>query len=391
MLFLTIPTAHSHPELLAGIIRDCSLPLEQIILIATKPDLSLPAGCVVIEDPGPPNIQRWWNAGIEEATKRGATAVAVLNDDLKINSETLPKLHGELQRTNATIASPTRPDWGPGHYKNSNLFPYTPVIWGCLWMLNIDSHLRPDPKYVWWYGDSDLDIRARRDYSGIVTADVYYEHYFPGEGTRKSDKLQSQTDIDAQTFELEYKDFLKKSRATKPRKLFIQTDCDPEYPNRQVKCRKSFFEFVDSAGDRNRDRVVLIEPDARHHKSLLELWENWTNVIIHIEYLQFFDLVHKVSDGAELELLSCDSISFLSEHVATNSLLPREIHVQIKPEHEGQIRDLGQQLGYTLNGHPLPEDTATMSLISDLSTNGGNRVETLAHVRNAIFKRRGEH
>ena len=296
MLFLTIPTAHSHPELLAAMIQESGLPPEQIILVATQPNLSLPPGCVVIEDLGPPNIQRWWNSGIEEAIKRGATAVAVLNDDLKIDSETLAKLHSELERTNATIASPTRPDWGPGLYTNNNIFPYTPVIWGCLWILNTQSELRPDPKYVWWYGDSDLDIRARRDYAGIVTAEVYYEHYFPGKGTSNSTSLQRQTEIDAQIFELEYKDFLKKSRAAKPRKLFIQTDCAKEHPNYQEKSRQNFFTFVDSAGDRNRDRVVLIEPDACQHKSILELWKTWNNVIIHSEYVQFFDLVHKVSD-----------------------------------------------------------------------------------------------
>jgi hypothetical protein len=171
------------------------------------------------------------------------------------------------------IGAPTRPDWGPGLFKNGNIFPYTPVIWGCLWMLDTSSQLRPDPKYVWWYGDTDLDVPARRDYSGIVTANVHYEHHFPGEGTGESDELQSQTDIDAKTFELEYKDFLKTNRATKPRKLFIQTDCAKEHPNYQDKSRQNYFTFVDSAGDRNRDRVALIEPDACHHKSILELWK----------------------------------------------------------------------------------------------------------------------
>jgi hypothetical protein len=79
MLLLTIPTANAHPKLLAEIIENSSLPPEQIILVATKSNLELSGNCIVIEDLGFPNIQRWWNVGIEAAINRGATAVAVLN------------------------------------------------------------------------------------------------------------------------------------------------------------------------------------------------------------------------------------------------------------------------------------------------------------------------
>lgn len=403
MLFLTIPTAHSHPELLAGIIRDCSLPPEQIILIATKPDLSLPASCVVIEDLGLPNIQRWWNAGIDEAIRRGATAVAVLNDDLKINSETLPKLHRELRRTGATIASPTRPDWGPGLYKNRNIFPYTPVIWGCLWMLNVDSNLRPDPKYVWWYGDSDLDIRARRDYSGIVTADVYYEHYFPGEGTSSAPSLSEQTKLDAEMFESNYYDFLRESRSSQLRKLFIQTqqysgqiDDEPTY-------REYFLNYVCKLGDPARDRVVLVEPNIELHIFLEKLWSGWSNVIIVGKFLvskgEFSDclteidmfrlasrpyesrqsiakldvnrfnprseveqikvpvieleaLIEEVSPGAHLSILAFDARVFSIANMLSTHAKPREIIAIDAPSNEKVIRKTAKSLKLHFTGRP---------------------------------------
>jgi len=280
MLFLTIPTAHAHPELLDAIIENCSVPQERIVLIATRPNLDLPRECIIVEDLGPPNIQRWWGLGIEESTKRGATAVAVLNDDLVINKKTLPFLHSELNRTGATIASPTRPDWEPGHYRNSNIFPYTPVIWGCLWMLDTAAALRPDPQYVWWYGDSDLDIRARRDCAGIVTADVYYEHFFPGEGTSNSSSLAAQTVRDGETFESNYRDFLKISRSTAPRKLFVQTQQFPARKNSESDYREDFFHYVARSGDPERDRVVLVEPNNQLHESLKDLWSTWQNVLI---------------------------------------------------------------------------------------------------------------
>jgi hypothetical protein len=99
--------------------------------------------------------------------------------------------------------------------------PYSPRIWGCLWLIDASSSLRPDPRYVWWYGDCDLDIRARRDYRGIVTRDVEYEHYFPGEGTGLSAELTAQTEKDAETFQQDYARLLTLSRlATAPSRLF---------------------------------------------------------------------------------------------------------------------------------------------------------------------------
>lgn len=280
MLFLTIPTANSHPELLRGIVETCGLPRDHIILVATRPNLELPEECVVVEDLDPPNIQRWWNLGIETAIDRGATAVAVLNDDLVINEETLDRLHSELIRTGAAIATPTRPDWGAGLFKNENLFPYTPVIWGCLWMVNVSSSLRPDPRYVWWYGDSDLDIRARTQGEGIVAVDAYYEHFYPGEGTSNSGALMAQTAVDAATFELNHRDFLNQSRSASPRKLFVQGQHFAGRRNEEPNYRTDFFRYVCKAGDPSKDRVVLVEPNDERQDSLRQLWVDWRNVLI---------------------------------------------------------------------------------------------------------------
>jgi hypothetical protein len=203
MIFLTVPTAGSHPQLLNDLIADCGLPLENIIVVATRESVPLPKGVIVITDLGPPNIQRWWNRGIEEARARGASVVAVVNDDLRINAETLPKLTEALSTTKATIASPSRPPSKNKKYKRP-LTPYSPRIWGCLWVLDATSTLRANENYVWWYGDNDLDIRARRDYGGVVNVDVYYEHLHSGEGTAKSSVLQGQSDIDAITFQKDY-------------------------------------------------------------------------------------------------------------------------------------------------------------------------------------------
>jgi len=211
VLYLTIPTAGSHPDMLQDIVESCGLPREHVVLLRTRPDVVLPTGCIVIDDFDPPNIQRWWKRGIDESVARGATAVAVLNDDLRIEKSTLPRLHSELITSGAAIATPSRPGLRLGVHKRP-LIPYEPVIWGCLWVVDATTELRPDPRYVWWYGDNDLDIRARRDYSGIVSCDVVYEHHFPGVGTSKSPELVRQSELDAATFAADYSRILTLTR-----------------------------------------------------------------------------------------------------------------------------------------------------------------------------------
>jgi len=211
MMFLTIPTAGSRQQLLEALIDDCGLPRDHIVIVATRAGVDLPHGVIVIEDVEPPNIQRWWRRGIEEAVRRGATSVAVLNDDIRLTPDTLPTLQEALDRTGATIASPSRPEFRTGLHKG-RLIPYEPRLWGSLWVVRADSGLRPDERYVWWYGDNDLDIRARRDHGGVVLVDVEYEHLHPSEGTSSNSALMAQTDLDARTFEAQYSSLLRRSR-----------------------------------------------------------------------------------------------------------------------------------------------------------------------------------
>ena len=405
-------------------------------MVATKPNLDLPRGCIVIEDLDSPNIQRWWNLGIEESIKRGATAVAVLNDDLVINNKTLPTLHAELNRTGATIASPTRPDWGPGHYKNSNIFPYTPVIWGCLWMLDTAASLHTDPQYVWWYGDSDLDIKARRDYAGIVTANVYYEHFFPGEGTNNSSSLTAQTARDAETFESNYRDFLKISRSTPPRKLFIQTQQFPARKNSESEYREDYFRYVDRSGDPERDRVVMVEPNRELHQSLEDLWSTWRNLLIvekhltteheptsitmyrtspealvqsrqsifSIEVQRFgpqlelqkltvptvslSDLVKEVTPGAELSVLAFDSrANSITEMTQTEST-PHEFIAIAAGLDEPSLFTEAKKLGLHFTGRPWGQAHSTAAFSHKrgkwsrtIKTLGGHAVSKLVDAR----------
>lgn len=200
---MTVPTAGARTQLLDALIRECGLPRDHVIILATRPGVVVPDGVVVVEDFEGPNIQRWWSRGIEEAQRRGATVVAVVNDDIRLTPSTLPLLAEALESSGAAIASPSRPPFRDGLHKRP-LIPYEPRLWGSLWVLRLSSGLLPDPRYVWWYGDNDLDIRARRDHGGVVLRAVEYEHLHPGEGTGQSVELTAQTDRDAKTFEQDY-------------------------------------------------------------------------------------------------------------------------------------------------------------------------------------------
>jgi len=211
MLFLTVPTAGNRTELLNSLIEDCGLPPSRIVIVATKPNLEFPSGVLVVEDLGPPNIQRWWALGIAAAEDRGATAVAVLNDDVRISKETLPALHEAMQATGAAIACPSRPGIRDGLHRRP-LIPYEPRIWGSIWVLDLATDLRPDSRYQWWYGDNDLDIRARKDHGGVVLASVDYEHVHPTEATFSSPDLIALVDQDAIRYENQYRRILSMTR-----------------------------------------------------------------------------------------------------------------------------------------------------------------------------------
>jgi hypothetical protein len=211
MLFMTVPTAGNRTELLHALVQDSGLPPERIVVIATRPGVVAPSGVTIIEDFDAPNIHRWWNRGIDEAQIRGASSVAVVNDDVRLAPTTLPDLETALSATGAAIASPARDPYPLGVHRG-RLVPYAPRLWGSLWVLRIDSGLRPDPAYVWWYGDNDLDIRARRDHGGVVLVDVPFEHLHPSEGLAQNPELAAQTDLDAISFETQYASLLRRSR-----------------------------------------------------------------------------------------------------------------------------------------------------------------------------------
>lgn len=205
--FLTIPSAGAHPALLEEIVRNAGIPGDRIILIRTNPFAELPKQCRVIDDFGPPNIQRWWNIGIQEASRHGARAIAVMNDDCHIGLGALEKLFQALD-SGATLSTPAREGEKPVHSRRLSL-PYRPVLQGSLWMLDLSTNLRPDEEFTWWFGDNDLDIRARKYFGGVVSCNIDFEHLHSGKGTAQSEWLTRAGYLDERTYETKYSSMLR--------------------------------------------------------------------------------------------------------------------------------------------------------------------------------------
>lgn len=194
-LFLTVPTAGSHPDLLDDLVRVCGVPPERIIVVVTRGGVRLPPGVVALPCLDVFNIQHWWNLGIEEAVRRGADVVAVSNDDVRLAPATLPTLLEALESTGATVAGP-----GPAFLHVRRHFPFSPMLDGALWLVDVHSGLRPDERFVWWYGDRDIDLRARRDFNGVVHVPVEFENVHGFAATSTTPALLAHAAKDERTF-----------------------------------------------------------------------------------------------------------------------------------------------------------------------------------------------
>lgn len=115
-------------------------------------------------DSGDVNIQRWWNYGINLAViHQAAVHVAICNDDITLPPGLLAKMSARLDETGATICYPC----GSG-------------MMGWCFMLNLAHGIRPDERFRWYYGDTDLHEQALRLH-GVCDVDVAVPHHHPGE------------------------------------------------------------------------------------------------------------------------------------------------------------------------------------------------------------------
>jgi len=182
-LWLVIPTSNRF-NYLDEIIRNSLIPEKNIVLVRTEDGPVFGNVQNIFVKTGKVNIQKWWNVGINYAEKHGAKLVAVLNDDVYISPGSLQAIALELLEQNAALGFP---------------YPHSGRLAGYCWILNLNSTVRPDERFKWWFGDNDLQMQAQSCSKYIyVSADV--QHLEGGKLTEENQSLKVLAEKDHAAF-----------------------------------------------------------------------------------------------------------------------------------------------------------------------------------------------
>jgi len=121
----------------------------------------LPRGIRTVKEHfGDFSLPRLWNRGISWAYSENATEVAVFASDVVGHPGSIPTLAAAMRLQGWTMAGPTI------HGGNTRQLdgPRTPTerVPGACFMLAAEHRLLCDESYRWWFGDDDLEMRARQ-------------------------------------------------------------------------------------------------------------------------------------------------------------------------------------------------------------------------------------
>lgn len=158
-------------------------------------------------DDGERNISRWWNCGIDKAERlaryRGATEwnVAVINDDAVLPPGWVESLAAQMRATTAVLAYPDQAGGREEILHTAAVpVPLSQRITGYAFLLRGEAGMRADESLVWWFGDDDLDWRARQQGGALLVPGMPVEHRAPDAQTNASPELTAQAGRDRQTF-----------------------------------------------------------------------------------------------------------------------------------------------------------------------------------------------
>lgn len=154
----------------------------------------------------PVNLSLLWNLGLDEVRLMADPAsdyvVAVFNDDLTLKHGTVQRFADAIRMTDAAVAYASWravsdvevfTDADPWHLGNRMV--------GYAFALRGSAGLRADEDFLWWWGDSDLDLRARRA-GGVVAVKIDgLEHHDPNGYTNRNPALYEQAGRDRETFQ----------------------------------------------------------------------------------------------------------------------------------------------------------------------------------------------
>lgn len=208
-----IPTRDRH-DLLADCISSIVDQVDSVLIIDNLSDPPIDPqpwhGKVgVISVPiDPPNISTLWNVGLSladaQAHRAGAGQwdIAVLNSDVTVPPGWVERLSAAMRTSTAVLAYP---DQHGGTRQILHMDP-EPIdlrqrITGYAYLLRGETGLRLDEELAWWYGDDDLDWRAREQGGALLVPGLAVEHRCPNGSMYERPELGEQAGRDRETFQ----------------------------------------------------------------------------------------------------------------------------------------------------------------------------------------------
>jgi len=151
----------------------------------------------------PVNLSKIWNMGLDWAHELAAGedyVVAVFNDDLTLPPQIVQHLEWAIVNNDAAAAFAASPGVGfvarhrdPLHLGNR--------MCGFAFALLGSKNLRADENFLWWWGDTDLDLQAR-EAGGVVGVHLAgLEHHDPNGYTNRNPALYEQAGRDREMFQ----------------------------------------------------------------------------------------------------------------------------------------------------------------------------------------------
>lgn len=155
---------------------------------------------------GQVNLSKIWNMGLDRAEKLAGDeefTVAVFNDDLTLPPGLVNEFADALQRegSSAVYAQPwsdlpNMTNHDPWHLGNRMV--------GYAFALRGWDGLRADEDFLWWWGDSDLDWRARSKRGVCAIGVPTLIHHDPNGYTNRRPELAEQAGRDRETFQRKF-------------------------------------------------------------------------------------------------------------------------------------------------------------------------------------------
>lgn len=159
----------------------------------------------------PPNISTLWNVGLSlvDAGAHAADAeewdIAVLNSDVVVPPGWFDALSTAMRSTSAVLAYPDQ-HGGQQQILHTKAQPIDLLqrITGFAYMLRGEAGLRLDEDLAWWYGDDDLDWRAREQGGALLVPALAVEHRCPNGSMQERPELGEQAGRDRATFQAKW-------------------------------------------------------------------------------------------------------------------------------------------------------------------------------------------